>query len=98
MNEPPDPKLYWRLFSVRFVLYSLIQLGLAWKVSTGNLPFKDLSLLSASDWVGICVDMLVIWGGTMLALFDQTISRVAKGQLPINGNPSDTTPPFPVKK
>lgn len=90
INDEEVASLYWRLFKVRFLLYSLIQLGLAWKVSTGNLPLKNFHLLQLWDWVSIGIDMLVIWGGTMLALFDQSISRLARGKLPMNGG-NDTS-------
>lgn len=83
LTKAQEALIYWRLLIIRFVLHSVVTLGLAWTAATQNL---DVSSLDGWRTFSLVASIIVLWGDKMIAFFDQTMSRVAKGQLPINGN------------
>lgn len=79
LSKAKEQWLYWRILIIRMLLFSLIQLGAAWQTSTANINITSLGFW---EKVTLGVGIFVTWGGTMLALLDQTMSRLSKGQPP----------------
>ena len=83
LSKAKEQWLYWRLLIVKFAFHSVVSLGSAWIVATANINIGSLG-----NWerFGLLVGVMVNWGNTMNALLDQTLSRLAKGQLPMGGD------------
>jgi hypothetical protein len=88
LSRATEQWLYWRLLIIKILLYSLTSAASVWMVATANVNIGSLDFWAR---VTLIVGMIGNWGGTMMALVDQTMSRLAKGQMPVG----DTNPPFP---
>jgi hypothetical protein len=82
ITQSQEQWLYWRLFVGKIVLFSLVQFSIAYKAATEHV---DMSKLTGWEMTGVVAAMVIIWGTTMLALFDRTLGQLAKGKLP-NGS------------
>lgn len=82
ITKAEEAWLYWRLLITRIVLHSIATLCIAWVAVTQNVDMDHLSKWKA---VGLGASVIALWTDKLIAFFDQTMSRLAKGQLP-NGN------------
>ena len=80
LSKARESALLWSMAKFRFVLFSLVALGLAWQGATANLKIESLSRW---ELINVFIYMAIAWGNTIMAYLDKTANDISKGRLPI---------------
>ena len=87
LTKAREAVLLWRLAKIKFWLFTLVTLGVAWQSSTSNLV---VSSLKPWELFNVFVGMFIIWGTNMVAFVDKTAGQVSAGRLPIGDSEPET--------
>lgn len=90
LSQAFEAVMYKRLLVLRIFLHSVATLCIAWTACTQNISVESLGFW---ERISLAAAIVALWSDKMIGFFDQTMSRLAKGQPPIGSG--DTAPPFP---
>ena len=80
LTKSKEAALLWKMAKIKFVLFSVVTIGVAWQSSTSNLV---VSSLKPWELFNVAIGMIILWGNTIIAYLDKTASTINSGKLPI---------------
>ena len=70
----------YKLLVIRFLLYSLVSLGLTWTTATNGVSWDSMTRF---ETINLFIGVFCVWGTTMMAFFDKTIAKLDPSFIPL---------------